>query len=156
MLGSTSNLPFLLGVAGVFGGLLVWQVVGFARLLGHSSVVLPSRLGEPLVNLRCRARIRGAKGEGGLNATWLLVTLLVTRDVLVLRTPVGDWEFPKESTSVDLGVPMRARPALHARRGALDARIYLSRDGMRTAVDHMRGAGWIVTDAPPGPAGHPV
>ena len=79
------------------------------------------------------------------------MTLLITRELLVLRTPVGDWAFPKESSSVDLDVPMWAQPALHARRGPLDARIYLSPDGIRTAVDQMRGAGWIVTDAPAGP-----
>jgi hypothetical protein len=143
--GTTSAVPLFLGGGAVIS-VIVWRVISVSRLVGRSSVVLPSNLGEPLVNLRCGARVRGARGEGRFRAISPLATLLVTPERLVVRTAVGDWDFPRESTTVDLDVSWWAEPALHARNGALDARVHLSEDGVRTAIDTMRSAGWTITE----------
>jgi hypothetical protein len=131
-----------LAVVGLFG---VWQLVRFSRLVGRTSAEHLSQLREPFVSVRCGTAIRGARGEGRFVATWPFARLLVTPDVLVVRTPVGDWEFPKNVSEVD--VTFRSPLALRVRRGVLTAGISMSRDRMDATIDTMRSNGWAVVEA---------
>jgi hypothetical protein len=150
----TSVGPGLVVVCAVLAAAVVWQIARTARLLGRSSIVGPSAVGEDALEVRCGAKVKGGPGEGASRATWPCATLVIAENRSVVRSPIAEWDFPRGSSTVELIGPFGPfRPTITLRRGSLTARVNYGRGDAERVAHALQQHGWFgqadASDRPP-------
>jgi hypothetical protein len=149
----TSIVPLFLATGGVLSAVAVWQLTLFSRLIGRSSVVLASAVGDGAVKVRCGFKIKGAPGEGSFMASWPLATLVVVQGRVVVQSPVGDWDFPRQSSAVELTGRSSPFASVLLRCGPLSARVAVDAGDIEKVALALQHHGWFGHgDAAAGPA----
>lgn len=140
----TSADPGLLVFWAVLAAGGIWRITRLARLVGRSSIVLPSAVGEDAVKVRCGVKVTGAPGEGSVSATWPSATLVIAESRAFVQSPLGDWDFPLVSSTVELtgrNGPFAAPVTL--RRGSLIARVHCGPGDTEKVAHALQQHGWL-------------
>jgi len=139
----TSIVPLFLATGGVLSAVAVWQITRFSRLIGRSSVVLASAVGDGAVKVRCGFKIKGAPGEGSFMASWPLATLVVVQGRVFVQSPVGDWDFPRQSSAVEVTGRSWPMATVLLRCGPLSARVSIDADDTEKVARALQHHGWF-------------
>jgi hypothetical protein len=122
----------------------IWQITRLARLVGRSSIVLPSAVGDDAVTVPCGVKIKGTPAEGSVRTSWPSATLVVVDDRAFVQSLVGDWDFPRRSSTVELtGRNGPFAPTVTFRRGSLTARVHCGPDDTEKVADALQRRGWF-------------